>query len=130
MIEYRLSHKKIIHLTRTVYPCRAIEYIRKSRDTLYIQLCFKFTQPIGCVWSRQIIVFYRIVILLVYRSKNTQRTDINKLFGNHIKLYQCINKIFGLQIIDAVKLFLIYTFSQSGTMYNIVKLIIRAFMTG
>ena len=130
MIEYRLSHKKIVHLTRAIYPCRTIKHIRKPRNTLYIQLHFKFTQSISSVRSRQIIFVYRIVILFVYRTKNTQRTDINKLFGHHIKLYQCINKIFGLQIIDTVELLFIYTFSQSGTMNNIVKLIICTFMTG
>ena len=64
------------------------------------------------------------------RTEHTQRTDINKLFRYHVQLAKSINEIFRLQIIHPVEFPFIGALGYPGTMDDIIKLIIRSFVSG
>ena len=66
---------------------------------------------------------------LAYRAEHTQRTDEDKLLGNHVQLPQRIDEVFGLQIIHQIEFVLVHTLRHTGTMDNIIKLIVGPFMS-
>ena len=130
MLLNRFRHKEIICFTRSVNSRRTINDIRKTGNTLNIQFRFQFTEPISRIGRRSIIRLNRSIILLTYRTEYTQRADIYKLLRNHIQRFQRVYKIFSLEIIDIIKSLFVRAFGDTGTMNDIIKLVISTFMPG
>ena len=80
----------------------------------------QFTDSISGIGHRRIMFINGRIILFSYRSEDTKRTDIDKLFGNHIQCLQRLYEITGINIISLFKLFFMTTFSHTRTMNDII----------
>ena len=97
---------------------------------MQIKLRFKFTQPVSSIGHRGVFFRNRLISFLMNRAKHAQRTDIDKLLRYHIQFTKSIDKVFRLQIIHPVKLPFVGTFGDTGTMDDIIELIICSLMAG